>query len=58
MKKLAVLFVIAAIPFMTMATEPEKKAEKEGCKTEKAEKKGCSSEKGQAKGCCASKKPA
>ncbi|MFN4299404.1 MAG: hypothetical protein ACK4EX_06700 [Thermaurantimonas sp.] len=57
MKKIALFFAIAALPLMMMATEPEKKSEKEGCKTEKAEKKSCSSEKSEAKGCCSSKKP-
>lgn len=57
MRKIALFFAMAALPLVMMATEPEKKSNKEGCKTEKAEKKSCSSEKSEAKGCCASKKP-
>ena len=59
MKKLSLLFAVVALPFLTMATEPEKKAEKEGTKVEKSEKKGCSSsDKEESKRCCAGKKPA
>ncbi len=61
MRKISLLLGIIAIPLMTMATEPEKKAgkEKETSKVEKSEKKGCSSsEKEQSSRCCAGKKPA
>ncbi|MFN3950870.1 MAG: hypothetical protein ACK4KT_00545 [Thermaurantimonas sp.] len=59
MRKIILLLGIIAIPLMTMATEPEKKAGKETGKVEKSEKKGCSSsEKEQSSRCCAGKKPA
>lgn len=59
MKKLSLLVAVITLPLIIMATEPEKKQEKENSKTEKVDKKGCSSsEKEQSKGCCAGKKPA